>query len=113
MRKSCASYATCMRALVWRTRPMFFQPRENLPPCQRQSTLMHSMNKNLEPRIGTKLPGEKAAGAVLERDLEVVSPSLSMEKDHEARIRTELPGPKARALLARDFEVTSPSYPRD
>ncbi len=28
-------------------------------------------------------------------------------------IRTELPGPIARALLARDAEVTSPSYPRD
>ncbi|HMB43846.1 MAG TPA: aminotransferase class III-fold pyridoxal phosphate-dependent enzyme, partial [Luteimonas sp.] len=28
-------------------------------------------------------------------------------------IHTELPGPKARALLARDAEVVSPSYPRD
>jgi len=28
-------------------------------------------------------------------------------------IRTELPGPKARALLARDVRVSSPSYPRD
>jgi 4-aminobutyrate aminotransferase len=28
-------------------------------------------------------------------------------------IRTELPGPKARALIARDNEVISPSYPRD
>jgi len=28
-------------------------------------------------------------------------------------IRTELPGPKARAMLARDAEVVSPSYPRD
>ncbi len=28
-------------------------------------------------------------------------------------IRTELPGPKAKALLARDVHVTSPSYPRD
>ena len=28
-------------------------------------------------------------------------------------IRTELPGPRARALLARDAQVTSPSYPRD
>ena len=26
---------------------------------------------------------------------------------------TELPGPKARALIARDVEVSSPSYPRD
>jgi 4-aminobutyrate aminotransferase len=30
-----------------------------------------------------------------------------------SHIRTELPGPKARALLARDAEVVSPSYPRD
>ena len=29
------------------------------------------------------------------------------------RIVTELPGPKARALLARDAKVVSPSYPRD
>jgi 4-aminobutyrate aminotransferase len=28
-------------------------------------------------------------------------------------IRTDLPGPKARALLARDLPVSSPSYPRD
>src|SRR6186713_3061061 len=28
-------------------------------------------------------------------------------------IHTELPGPKARALLERDAEVVSPSYPRD
>ncbi|HUO94659.1 MAG TPA: acetyl ornithine aminotransferase family protein [Steroidobacteraceae bacterium] len=28
-------------------------------------------------------------------------------------IKTELPGPKARALLARDAAVVSPSYPRD
>jgi 4-aminobutyrate aminotransferase len=28
-------------------------------------------------------------------------------------IKTELPGPKARAMLARDFPVASPSYPRD
>jgi 4-aminobutyrate aminotransferase len=28
-------------------------------------------------------------------------------------IKTELPGPKARALLARDAKVVSPSYPRD
>ena len=28
-------------------------------------------------------------------------------------ITTELPGPKARALIARDAEVISPSYPRD
>lgn len=30
-----------------------------------------------------------------------------------AHIKTELPGPKARALLARDAAVVSPSYPRD
>jgi 4-aminobutyrate aminotransferase len=30
-----------------------------------------------------------------------------------AHIRTELPGPNARAILARDGSVTSPSYPRD
>ena len=30
-----------------------------------------------------------------------------------AHIRTELPGPNAKALLARDAAVTSPSYPRD
>ncbi|MBL8551346.1 MAG: acetyl ornithine aminotransferase family protein [Hyphomonadaceae bacterium] len=28
-------------------------------------------------------------------------------------IKTELPGPKARAMIARDVEVVSPSYPRD
>ena len=28
-------------------------------------------------------------------------------------LKTELPGPKARALLARDSKVVSPSYPRD
>src|SRR4029077_2533761 len=28
-------------------------------------------------------------------------------------IRTELPGPRARALMARDRAVSSPSYPRD
>ncbi|MBL8996513.1 MAG: acetyl ornithine aminotransferase family protein [Gemmatimonadetes bacterium] len=28
-------------------------------------------------------------------------------------IKTELPGPKAKALIARDAEVVSPSYPRD
>jgi 4-aminobutyrate aminotransferase len=30
-----------------------------------------------------------------------------------AHIKTELPGPKARALIARDAAVISPSYPRD
>jgi len=33
-----------------------------------------------------------------------------MKRTH---IKTELPGPKARALLARDAVVVSPSYPRD
>jgi 4-aminobutyrate aminotransferase len=33
-----------------------------------------------------------------------------VKSDH---IRTELPGPKARAILARDAAVVSPSYPRD
>jgi len=30
-----------------------------------------------------------------------------------AHIKTELPGPRARAMIARDAEVVSPSYPRD
>ena len=29
------------------------------------------------------------------------------------RFNIELPGPKARALIARDAEVVSPSYPRE
>jgi 4-aminobutyrate aminotransferase len=33
--------------------------------------------------------------------------------ERSARIITELPGPKAQALLARDAQVVSPSYPRD
>src|SRR3982074_3952477 len=37
-----------------------------------------------------------------------------MNKDFDSpAIRTDLPGPKARALLARDALVVSPSYPRD
>ncbi len=32
---------------------------------------------------------------------------------HSPHIRTELPGPKAKALIARDAAVVSPSYPRD
>ena len=36
--------------------------------------------------------------------------SIEMKLPH---IRTELPGPKARALLERDAQVVSPSYPRD
>lgn len=36
--------------------------------------------------------------------------SVEIKQPH---IRTELPGPRARALLARDAEVVSPSYPRD
>jgi 4-aminobutyrate aminotransferase len=35
------------------------------------------------------------------------------ETANSPHIRTELPGPKARALIARDVEVASPSYPRD
>ncbi len=70
------------------------------------------MNKNPESRIRTELPGPKAP-TILERDPELVSPSLSMNKNPDRRIRTELPGPKACALLARDAEVVSPSYPRD
>lgn len=34
-------------------------------------------------------------------------------KEISPRIITELPGPKAKALLARDTKVVSPSYPRD
>jgi 4-aminobutyrate aminotransferase len=32
---------------------------------------------------------------------------------HNPHIKTELPGPRARAMIARDAEVISPSYPRD
>jgi 4-aminobutyrate aminotransferase len=32
---------------------------------------------------------------------------------HNPHLKTELPGPKARAMIARDAEVISPSYPRD
>jgi 4-aminobutyrate aminotransferase len=32
---------------------------------------------------------------------------------YSPRIKTDLPGPKAQALLARDAQVVSPSYPRD
>ena len=32
---------------------------------------------------------------------------------HSPHIKTELPGPKAKALIARDAAVVSPSYPRD
>jgi 4-aminobutyrate aminotransferase len=33
--------------------------------------------------------------------------------NRDGHIKTDLPGPRARALLARDAEVVSPSYPRD
>lgn len=36
--------------------------------------------------------------------------TLPMKAQH---IKTELPGPKAKAMIARDAEVVSPSYPRD
>ena len=32
---------------------------------------------------------------------------------HSRHLKTELPGPKARAMIARDAEAVSPSYPRD
>jgi hypothetical protein len=32
--------------------------------------------------------------------------------EQTTRIITDLPGPKAQALLARDANVVSPSYPR-
>ncbi len=41
--------------------------------------------------------------------------TLSSSRDGKGapRIITDLPGPKAQALLARDAQVVSPSYPRD
>jgi len=36
-----------------------------------------------------------------------------MSVPHPAHIKTALPGPKAAAMIARDAEVISPSYPRD
>src|SRR6187399_3093757 len=38
---------------------------------------------------------------------------MNKNPDRRRSIRTELPGPKARAILARDAEVVSPSYPRE
>src|SRR5438309_2311433 len=38
---------------------------------------------------------------------------MNKNSDRQPAIRTELPGPKARAILARDAEVVSPSYPRE
>ena len=43
----------------------------------------------------------------------IIKPGQHMNKETHPTIRTELPGPKARALLARDAEVVSPSYPRE
>src|SRR5207248_2771330 len=37
----------------------------------------------------------------------------SETKMQNTHINTELPGPNARAMIARDAEVISPSYPRD
>ena len=39
--------------------------------------------------------------------------TITQTIQNKKRIITELPGPKARALLARDAKVVSPSYPRD
>ncbi|MEW5961796.1 MAG: acetyl ornithine aminotransferase family protein [Chloroflexota bacterium] len=36
-----------------------------------------------------------------------------ISSNHKQRIITDLPGPNAQALLARDAQVVSPSYPRD
>src|SRR6201993_4700941 len=38
---------------------------------------------------------------------------MNENSDRQPAIRTELPGPKARAILARDAEVVSPSYMRE
>ena len=38
---------------------------------------------------------------------------MNKDSKRQAAIRTKLPGPKARAILARDAEVVSPSYPRE
>ena len=38
---------------------------------------------------------------------------MNKNPDRRRAIRTELPGPKARAILARDAEVVSPSYIRE
>jgi len=39
--------------------------------------------------------------------------NMRIDEATGSRIRTELPGPNARALIARDAAVVSPSYPRD
>jgi 4-aminobutyrate aminotransferase len=38
---------------------------------------------------------------------------MNTVSSHRPHIKTELPGPRARAMIARDAEVISPSYPRD
>src|SRR5215475_13989308 len=38
---------------------------------------------------------------------------MNKDSNRQPAIRTKLPGPKARAILARDAEVVSPSYPRE
>jgi 4-aminobutyrate aminotransferase len=37
----------------------------------------------------------------------------NLPRSRNPHLRTELPGPRARAMLARDLPVASPSYPRD
>jgi len=43
----------------------------------------------------------------------MLATQTTKNKTVNERIITELPGPKAKALLARDAKVVSPSYPRD
>ncbi len=43
----------------------------------------------------------------------IAADSIGEQAVKKIHIKTELPGPKARALLARDALVDSPSYPRD
>src|SRR4249919_3284297 len=52
----------------------------------------------------------RPAGRRQDESVPMTRMSPAMSNPH---IRTELPGPNARALIARDAEVISPSYPRD